>query len=407
MALRKAAMQAAAGSTEGSQASQAPAAPSFDRDPRHSLTAFPMPSTSASMGSALRSAAGTAAARSAGSTSTETDSSWSNYFDASHDVRVDETSNTFRVYSAGDALGDSVPVVVFLHGAGHTSLSWALVAGMLKAQCRVVAVDFRGHGNSTTSDDADLSAHTVTSDVIAVLNAFLGRAGGGEGGASAAMPLRVVLCGHSMGGAIAAHVGARFRTEASPTLSLSALIVIDVVEGTAMAALQHMHRVLAARPARFRSEADAIEWTLRSGMVRNRTSARVSVPPQLVQRDGDGGAFTWKTDLHASEPHWRGWFEGLSELFLSVPTTKMLMLAGTDRLDTPLTIAQMQGKFQFKLLYGCGHTMQEDSPDQAAEAIRQLMQRIGLIQGRAGEVTEHQKLMQKLAKAKAMAPTVK
>ena len=106
-------------------------------------------------------------------------------------------------------------------------------------------------------------------------------------------------------------------------------------------------------------------------------------------------------------PFWRGWFEGLSELFLSVPTTKMLMLAGTDRLDTPLTIAQMQGKFQFKLLYGCGHTMQEDSPDQAAEAIRQLMQRIGLIQGRAGEVTEHQKLMQKLAKAKAMAPTVK
>ena len=208
-----------------------------------------------------------------------------------------------------------------------------------------------------------------------------------------------------MGGAIAARVGARFAAEAG-ALSLAALIVIDVVEGTAMAALQHMHRVLAARPASFRSERDAIEWSVRSGMVRNRASACLSVPPQLTQLEGGGGVFTWKTDLHASERHWRGWFEGLSALFLSVPAPKMLMLAGTDRLDTALTIAQMQGKFQFKLLYGCGHTMQEDSPEQAAEAIQQLMQRLGLIQGRPGEMTEHQKLMQKLAKARAMKPSV-
>lgn len=38
----------------------------------------------------------------------------------------------------------------------------------------------------------------------------------------------------------------------------------------------------------------------------------------------------------------------------------MLLLAGTDRLDKELTIAQMQGKFQLVLLPSCGHAIQED-----------------------------------------------
>ena len=100
--------------------------------------------------------------------------SWSAHFNTVHDVAIDGTQNTFRVYSAGDDHGAQAPVVVLLHGAGHTSLSWALVAGLLKAQCRVVAMDFRGHGGSITTDDSDLSADTLTSDVLAVLRAFLG-----------------------------------------------------------------------------------------------------------------------------------------------------------------------------------------------------------------------------------------
>ena len=45
-----------------------------------------------------------------------------------------------------------------------------------------------------------------------------------------------------------------------------------------------------------------------------------------------------------------GWYKGLSEAFLGVCAPKVLMLAGTDRLDKPLTIGQMQGRFQMVLL---------------------------------------------------------
>lgn len=48
-----------------------------------------------------------------------------------------------------------------LHCCGYSSiclrLSFALAASRIKEKARVVAMDLRGHGKSTTSDDLDLS----------------------------------------------------------------------------------------------------------------------------------------------------------------------------------------------------------------------------------------------------------
>lgn len=41
------------------------------------------------------------------------------------------------------------------------------------------------------------------------------------------------------------------------------------------------------------------------------------------------------------------WFTGLSQEFLNCRTAKLLLLAGTDRLDKDLLIGQMQGSFLF------------------------------------------------------------
>jgi protein phosphatase methylesterase 1 len=40
-----------------------------------------------------------------------------------------------------------------------------------------------------------------------------------------------------------------------------------------------------------------------------------------------------------------GWFNGLSEKFLTMPNGRLLILAGTERLDKALTIGQMQGTY--------------------------------------------------------------
>jgi len=53
------------------------------------------------------------------------------------------------------------------------------------------------------------------------------------------------------------------------------------------------------------------------------------------------------------------WFMGLSKNFLQARTARLLVLAGTDRLDKELMIGQMQGKFQMVVVPNVGHMVHE------------------------------------------------
>ena len=85
--------------------------------------------------------------------------------------------------------------------------------------------------------------------------------------------------------------------------------------------------------------------------------------------------YTWRVDLCRSEPHWTSWFEGLSSKFLSVSASKLLVLAGVDRLDKDLTIGQMQGKFQMQILPQAGHAIHEDVPDKVSNILSTFLVR--------------------------------
>lgn len=191
---------------------------------------------------------------------------WDTYFHKKHDVQVGEYS-TFRVYECGT----EGPVIFFLHGGGYSALSWALLSSHLceLVHCRCIAVDLRGHGDTSTDSNNDLSAEILSSDVGAVIKALF---------EDEAPP--VILIGHSMGGAIAVHTAVQ---ELVPTLA--GLVVIDVVEGTAMEALSSMQSFLRGRPSSFKSLEEAIEWSVRSGQVRNLDSARVSIVGQVKSVD--------------------------------------------------------------------------------------------------------------------------
>jgi len=151
---------------------------------------------------------------------------------------------------------------------------------------------------------------------------------------------------------------------------LTGLIVIDVVEGTALDALQGMQSILRGRPKEFPSLQNAIEWSVRSGQTRNLEAARVSMPgqlkskskgicatdltlptvsepsqtsptkDQLLEEDEDtdevsprtsvtepvkesnfqtpsSDPLVWRIDLTKSERYWKGWFEGMSNFISS------------------------------------------------------------------------------------------
>ncbi|XP_070053050.1 uncharacterized protein [Nicotiana tomentosiformis] len=248
---------------------------------------------------------------------------WSDYFDREDDIQIPDSDDVFHVYMAGT----EGPVVFCLHGGGYCGLSFALAASKIKEKARIVAMDLRGHGKSATQNDVDLSIEvllkdTLCGDVFSVLKTMYGDA-----------PPAIVIVGHSMGGAVAVHVAAK---KSLP--SLAGLVVVDVVE---------------------------IEWSVKSGSLRNIDSARVSIPNTL-KYDESKKCYTHRARLEETEQYWREWYEGLSEKFLSSPVPKILLLAGTDRLDRALTIGQMQGKFQMVVVRHTGHAIQEDVPDEFA-----------------------------------------
>uniref|UniRef100_A0A8C5E5E8 Protein phosphatase methylesterase 1 n=1 Tax=Gouania willdenowi TaxID=441366 RepID=A0A8C5E5E8_GOUWI len=332
--------------------------------------------------------------------------SWSQYFETMEDVEVETevwisltTLNLFRIYCSGS----HGPVLLLLHGGGHSALSWAVFTAVIfnRINCRVVAMDLRAHGDTKVKDPGDLSADTMARDIGKVVEALYGE-----------NPPPIMIVGHSMGGAIAVHTAS-----ANHVPSLLGLCVIDVVEGTAMDALNSMQNFLRSRPKTFKSLENAIEWSVKSGQIRNIESARVSMGGQVKKCEEPSGSsrvsntigegileeeeeeeeveeesnkkkmkeddqevkkesiFTWRVELSKTEKYWEGWFRGLSALFLSCSVPKLLLLAGVDRLDKDLTIGQMQGKFQMQVLPQCGHAVHEDAPEKVADALATFMVR--------------------------------
>lgn len=342
--------------------------------------------------------------------------SWRDYFDSKEDLEVSKSS--FRVYRKGV----DGPLILFLHGGGFSALSWANLTKCVteRVRCQCLAFDLRGHGDTRTPDDTDLSAETLSNDIRHLILSLY---------PSEAPP--IIMVGHSMGGAVAVH--AAFRRLLP---SLVGIVVIDVVEGSAMEALNHMRLFLKSRPSSFASLEKAIEWCYRSSHVRNLESARVSFPGQVVNAEtrltavaemdavAEGAKaerlaserlqqrslhaesiaeeeaeeeqevrretppkppavssnspasvaapprrYVWRIDLASTECHWRGWFKDMTEMFLSVSEAKLLLLAGVDRLDKNMTIAHMQGKFQMHVLQRAGHAVHEDVPEQVAECL--------------------------------------
>lgn len=315
---------------------------------------------------------------------------WSDYFAQEFYLErqsPDSSHAKFHVYLTPPSSAKA-PLLVLHHGAGSSALSFALFAKEIKklmSDVGVLAVEARDHGSVVWGADGNvdnnLSIDILSQDLMDMLHLTQARMGWKE------LPT-IVLIGHSLGGAVVTDA-------ANKGLLGNKLLgygVLDVVEGSAMEALKHMQAYLASRPSTFPSLDAAIDWHIRSRTLRNPQSARASVPSLLLQTPE--GRWAWRTDLSTTEAYWENWFSGMSSKFLNGKGAKLLLLAGTDRLDKELMIGQMQGmycirhiiylgwcliglagKFQMQVFPAAGHFLQEDQPEKTAEVVAEFVKR--------------------------------
>ncbi|KAM9910110.1 hypothetical protein OXX69_004778 [Metschnikowia pulcherrima] len=281
------------------------------------------------------------------------------------------TGLTFNTYYLPPS-GPESPLFVCHHGAGSSGMTFWCLAKHLREHSGksnapgVFTFDARGHGEPLSTKEYHLEA--FSRDFGFVISEFVHRNKPENS---------ICLVGHSLGGAVLTDY---ITKNPNSDLNIRGLVIIDIVEETAVQSLLSMTMFLNKRPTSFSSYDDAIKWHLQSRMLRNEESARISIPELLSPKNGH---FTWKTHLEDMAESWDTWFANFSQKFLQCNLTKhklakLLILSSNETLDKHLTIGQMQGKFQlvvFNNSTNAGHFLHEDIPSQIATSITDFMRR--------------------------------
>lgn len=99
------------------------------------------------------------------------------------------------------------PACLLIHGFGESSHVWEEFTLSLNGECRALAVDLRGHGDSEWDPAGIYSIHAHVQDIVSIVKTLC--------------PEGTILIGHSLGGEIAIRV-----TRMLPDL-ITGLVVVD------------------------------------------------------------------------------------------------------------------------------------------------------------------------------------
>jgi len=175
--------------------------------------------------------------------------------------------------------GEGLPALLCLHGTAQNAHTWDFTALTLCARYRVLALDQRGHGDTSWAPDGDYSLEAYVADLEAFVSAL-------------DLP-EVTLVGLSMGGRNAFVYAARHPRK------VRALVVVDTGPEVNTAGVQRIGRFMAMEDVLDSFDA-FVQRTLRYNPLRPEWLVRGSLRHNLVQRPD--GRWTWKYDPAIRNP---------------------------------------------------------------------------------------------------------
>lgn len=259
---------------------------------------------------------------------------------------IEAGRSRFRALTWGN--GDET--VLFLHGLSGVADVWLPTVEHLAAGRRYVAIDQRGHGQTTFEGD-DYSAWAMVDDTAAVIAQLGGKPH---------------LVGHSMGARIAMLVASR-----QPELLRSATIV-DIGPDKWQSNIDSTRAGVERRPERFASRDELFAFAFR-----NREPTELDRQIMLARfAEHPDGSLTWHASRDAlvrcvtsqrSRNYWSDWRN------LALPA---LFIHGGASNEVPTRIAEKMRHENpavgFERFEGIGHNIPLIAPDQLADSLERF-----------------------------------
>jgi esterase len=242
--------------------------------------------------------------------------------------------------------GRGRPALVFLHGAGLTAHTWDVTCLEIRDRYHCLALDLRGHGDTSWDPDADYSFGAMGRDIAMLIDSFKLH--------------RPVLIGHSMGGLAALTFAAQSGD------ALTGLVLVDTVLRPSGKGGGQIRSFMTAT-TELDSVEEFVELALEFNPRRDRSLLRLSIRQNLRQLPN--GRFTWKYDRRAvfgRDPVESERFRNTMAEQVRAISCPVLVIRGEDsRLVTSEDAAALAASFRrgdWKQVAGAGHTVQGDNP---------------------------------------------
>jgi pimeloyl-ACP methyl ester carboxylesterase len=281
--------------------------------------------------------------------------------DPTHVIAVSESLSI-----SADSWGpESGRPVVLLHGGGQTRHAWRGAGQHLgDAGYYAIAIDLRGHGDSTWDEDGDYSNDAMVHDLVQVIERC---------GLEAP-----VLVGASLGGAVS------LLAEGEGAVDASALVIVDTAPQIEAVGVANLRAFMTGRPEGFASLEEVADAISEYNPSRQRPATLDGLAKNV--RVDDSGRYHWHWDprfMSDAQPRPSGHWEQRQQRMeaaarrLSLPT--LLVRGGLSDLlseEGAAAFLQVCPHAEYVNITGASHMVAGDRNDRFAGAVIEFLGRV-------------------------------